>query len=102
MNKRLPIRLETQQVAAFCQRHGITHMRLFGSVLRADFGPASDVDVLVEFAPGKTPGFFGLADMEAELSGLMNGRRIDLNTVNTFTTPMQSRILKEAEEIYAA
>jgi predicted nucleotidyltransferase len=102
MNKRLPIRLESHQVEVFCQRHGITHMRLFGSVLRADFGPASDVDVLVEFAPGKTPGFFGLSDMEAELSVIMDGRRIDLNTVNSFTPPMRGRILKDAEEIYAA
>src|SRR5437762_2432508 len=62
----------------FCRRHSIRRLALFGSILRDDFGPESDIDVLVEFEPGKSPGweFFGFQD---ELSALL-GRPVDLNT----------------------
>lgn len=55
-----------EQIAQFCERHHIRRLSLFGSVLRGDFGPQSDIDVLVEFESGHVPGFFRLFDMEEE------------------------------------
>ncbi|NEP28234.1 nucleotidyltransferase domain-containing protein, partial [Moorena sp. SIO3I6] len=59
----LPIKIPKEEIEQFCQRHHIRKLSLFGSVLRDDFTPESDVDFLVEFEPGKTPGFFRLASM---------------------------------------
>ena len=66
-------------LAAFCRKHGIRRLSIFGSALREDFGPESDVDVLVEFEEGRVPGLFGFAGMELELSELF-GRAVDLVT----------------------
>ena len=66
-------------LAAFCRKHGIRRLSIFGSALREDFGPESDVDVLVEFEEGRAPGLFGFAGMELELSELF-GRAVDLVT----------------------
>jgi uncharacterized protein len=57
MQPALPIQISQAKIAEFCQRHHIRRLSLFGSVLRDDFSPTSDVDVLVEFEPGKIPGF---------------------------------------------
>ncbi|MDY7013149.1 MAG: nucleotidyltransferase domain-containing protein, partial [Cyanobacteriota bacterium] len=59
----LPIAIPKEELAQFCQRHHIRKLSLFGSVLRDDFSPQSDLDFLVEFEPGKTPGFFKLVSM---------------------------------------
>ncbi len=69
MQPTLPIQISQAKLAEFCQRHHICRLSLFGSVLRDDFSPNSDVDVLVEFAPGKTPGF-AIVTMQQELSTL--------------------------------
>lgn len=90
-----------EQIAAFCQRHHIRRLSLFGSVIRADFGPDSDVDVLVEFAPGHVPGFFRLFDMEAELSSLLKGRKVDLRTAQDLSRYFRDEVLAEAEVHYA-
>lgn len=66
-----------EEVANWCERWGVCEIALFGSVLREDFGPHSDVDVLVTFAPGPTPGLFGIVRMERELAQLF-GRRVDV------------------------
>jgi len=79
MQPTLPIQISQAKLAEFCQRHHIRKLSLFGSVLRDDFSPNSDVDVLVEFAPGKTPGF-AIVTMQQELSTLMSGRTVDLRT----------------------
>ena len=71
--------LDRERLAAFCRRWGVADLALFGSVLRDDFRPDSDVDVLVAFAPGARPGLFDLVEMEEELSALL-GRRVDLVT----------------------
>ena len=73
------VALDRGRLAAFCRRWGVADLALFGSVLRDDFGPASDVDVLVAFAPGARPSLFDLAEMEAELAELV-GREVDLVT----------------------
>ena len=73
------ISIDRDAVSAFCQRHHITRLALFGSVLRDDFGPDSDVDVLVEFQAGHVPGF-KFVSIEREFSGLLHGRRVDMVT----------------------
>jgi predicted nucleotidyltransferase len=92
------IRVSAEDLAAFCRRHRVARMALFGSVLRDDFRPTSDVDVLVEFAPGATPGweFFAMQD---ELSDLM-GRRIDLNTPGFLSRHFRDRVRAEAVPLY--
>jgi len=92
------IHLDRQKVAEFCRRHHIRRLALFGSVLRGDFGPESDVDVLVEFEPGHVPGLAFLS-MEEELSKLL-GRRVDLNTPGFLSPYFRDRVLAEAEIQY--
>jgi len=89
------------QVAAFCRRHHILKLSLFGSVLRDDFGPKSDVDVLVEFEAGHVPGFFRLFDMEEELSALLGGRKVDLRTPQDLSQYFRDEVLALAEVQYA-
>jgi uncharacterized protein len=89
----------------FCQRWQIKELALFGSVLREDFGPDSDIDLLVRFQPGAGRSLFDLVDMEDELSGLF-GRKVDLVTrmaiENSRNYLRRSMILNSAEVIYAA
>jgi predicted nucleotidyltransferase len=94
------IAISQEVVADFCQRHYIRRLALFGSVLRDDFRPDSDVDVLVEFEEGHTPGldFFSMQD---ELSELM-GRKVDLNTPGFLSAYFKDRVLAEAEVLYDA
>src|SRR6266550_8857495 len=73
------ISIDRDVVSAFCRRHHITRLALFGSVLTDDFGPDSDVDVLVEFQAGHVPGF-NFVSIEREFSGLLHGRRVDMVT----------------------
>lgn len=96
MSPRIPI--DRQRLADFCRRHHIRKLALFGSVLREDFGPESDVDVLVEFEPGHVPGLAFIA-MEAELSGIL-GRKVDLNTPGFLSRYLRDRVLAEAEAQY--
>lgn len=91
---KIKIRVPREQLVEFCRRHHIRKLAFFGSVLRDDFGPQSDVDVLVEFEEGKTPGFafFG---MQAELSKIL-GRKVDLNTPGFLNKYFRDRVLSEA------
>jgi uncharacterized protein len=88
------------KIADFCRRHHIRLLSLFGSVLRDDFGPASDVDVLVEFEPGHIPGL-AFFSMEEELSQII-GRKVDLNTPGFLTPYIRDRIERESEVQYVA
>ena len=90
-----------EKIADFCSRRHIRRLALFGSILRDDFGPESDVDVLVEFQPGHIPGFFGLFDMEQELSALFGGRRVDMRTSQDLSRYFRDEVLERAEEQYA-
>jgi predicted nucleotidyltransferase len=94
------IRIPREDLANYCQRQGIRSLALFGSVLRADFGPHSHVDVLVEFEPGVRVGLFELYDMEQELSRLLGGRKVDMNTAGSLSKYFRDQILHEAEEQY--
>jgi predicted nucleotidyltransferase len=87
-------------IADFCRRHHIRRLSLFGSVLREDFRPDSDVDVLVEFQPGQTPGW-EIVDLEEELSGLFGGRRIDLVNPKYLNPRLRDRVLNSAVVQYA-
>ena len=94
------IQVPAESIAAFCRRHHIRRLALFGSVLRDDFGPDSDVDVLVEFDPEHVPGlaFFG---MERELSEML-GRRVDLNTPAFLSPYFRDKVQAEAAVLYDA
>lgn len=95
------ISIDRHAVSAFCQRHHITRLALFGSVLRDDFGPESDVDVLVEFQAGHVPGL-KFVSMERELSGLLHGRRVDMVTPKFLNTRIRDEVLDSAEPLYVA
>lgn len=87
-------------IAAFCRRHRVRRLAFFGSVLRDDFGPDSDVDVLVEFEPGHVPGF-AFFDLQEELSGLL-GRKVDLHTPGSLSRYFRERVVGEAQDQYVA
>ena len=89
------------QIAEFCERHHIRKLSLFGSVLRKDFRPDSDIDVLVEFEPEHVPGFFRLLDLEEELSKLFGGRRVDLRTPEDLSRYFRDEVVANAEVWYA-
>ncbi len=89
------INLPKLALADFCQRHHIRKLSLFGSVLRADFRPDSDVDFLVEFEPEHTPGLIRLAGMELELSDLIQ-RKADLRTPNDLSRYFRNDVLQSA------
>ena len=91
------IEVPKEQVAAFCQLHHIRRLAIFGSALRPDFGPDSDIDVLVEFDPDHIPGLFGVARMERELSALFEGRKVDLRTKEDLSRYFRQRVMEEAE-----
>lgn len=95
---RARITIDKEQIAEFCRRHHIRKLSLFGSVLREDFGPESDVDVLVEFEEGHTPGlaFFG---MEIELAELL-GRKVDFLTPEFISPYFRDDVLQSAEVQY--
>lgn len=88
------------ELAAFCNRYGIRKLSLFGSVLRDDFHPDSDIDVLVEFEPDRVVGFEVL-DMEEELSQLFGGHKVDIVSEKYLNRRLRDRILASAEAQYA-
>jgi uncharacterized protein len=92
--------LPKERIAEFCRRRHVRKLSLFGSVLRGDLRPESDIDVLVEFEPGCTPGlaFFAMQD---ELAGIL-GRKVDLNTPGFLSKYFRDQVLKEAEVQYDA
>ncbi len=94
------ITIPRERLEELCRRYGVRRLAFFGSVLRHDFRPESDLDVLVEFLPGVRHGFsfFGL---QGELSALL-GRQVDLNTPNDLSKYFRDEVLAEAEDIYVA
>ena len=95
------VSIDRDAVSAFCRRHHITRLALFGSVLRDDFGPDSDVDVLVEFQSGHVPGF-NFVSIEREFSGLLRGRRVDMVTPKFLNARIRDQVLSSAEPLYVA
>lgn len=98
MGSAIPIARD--RIAEFCRRNRIRKLSLFGSVLRDDFRPESDVDVLVEFNPDARVGFFELYDLEQELSRLLSGRKVEINTLKSLSPYFRDEVLAEAETQY--
>jgi hypothetical protein len=93
------INIPGSQVAEFCQRNHICWLAFFGSVLRSDFGPKSDIDVLVEFEPGYRVGLIRLAGIEIELTELL-GRKVDLRTPSDLSRYFRQEVIDNAEVQY--
>lgn len=98
MNKNITVPQET--IAGFCKRHHIRTLAFFGSVLRDDFKPESDVDVLIEFEPGHVVGLIRLAGIELELSNIL-GRKADLRTPADLSRYFREEVMQSAERQYA-
>ena len=96
------ISVDQEAVAQFCRSHHIRKLSLFRSVLTDDFGPESDVDLLVEFDPGKVPGLIRLSGMELDLSPLFGGRKVDLRTAEDLSRYFRDQVVATAEGVYAA
>jgi len=96
----LQIDIPAEALDAFCRKWKIRRLALFGSILREDFRPESDVDVLVEFQPDRVPGLFGIAQMERELSALFAGRTVDVRTPQDLSRYFRQRVMEEAEVVY--
>ena len=88
-------------IAEFCRRNGVSRLSLFGSILRDDFRPDSDVDVLVEFLPDRTPTLFSIARIEADLCDLI-GRKIDLKTPRELSRYFRDKVIAQAKLLHAA
>lgn len=94
----IAIEYDQQKIESFCQNYHIRKFAFFGSVLRDDFGPDSDIDILVEFEPGHTPGYdFFL--LEKELAQML-GRKVDLQTPNFLSPEIRHHIISESSAIY--
>lgn len=91
--------IDERQLEVFCQKHHIRQMALFGSILGNEFGPESDIDVLVTFEPNITLGLIGFAAIEIELSELL-GRQVDLNTAQDLSRHFREEVLSLAQVIY--
>ncbi|TAJ12770.1 MAG: nucleotidyltransferase [Planctomycetota bacterium] len=89
-------------LAAVCQRFGVHRLALFGSVLRSDFGPNSDVDVLIEFEPGRTPGYFRIFELEQELSHLFGERRVEARTAQELSRHFRDDVVRHSRTLYVA
>jgi predicted nucleotidyltransferase len=95
------VSLPKSRIAEFCKRNRIRRLSLFGSVLREDFGPDSDVDILVEFEPGTRVGLIRLSGLEIELGNIV-GRKVDLNTSGFLSKYYRDQVLAEADVLYDA
>ena len=94
------VSVDREKLAAFCRANGIVKLSVFGSALRDDFRPDSDIDVLVEFSPDRTPGLFAYADMELSLPPLFGGRKVDLKVAEELSRHFRQAVLNTAEVQY--
>ena len=95
------ISASAEHIGDFCRRHHIRKLSLFGSVLRDDFRPESDVDVLAEFEPGRVPDFFDFVGMKEELAAIL-GRPVDLKTPGSLSPYFREKVLREALPLHDA
>ena len=101
MSEKKKIEFPTVQVAEFCKNNRIRKLSLFGSALREDFRPDSDIDLLVEFQTSAAPSLIDLARMERELSAMLGGRKVDLRTPNELSRYFRDQIISTASVQYA-
>ena len=97
----LPIEIDREQLAAFCRKHHLTKLALFGSVLTGRFGPDSDVDVLFEYDPEHVPTLFDVVRMERELSEIL-GRKADMRTPRDLSRYFRDEVVQNAVVQYVA
>lgn len=95
------LKIEPSALRRFCVQHHIRRVALFGSVQKGTARPDSDIDLLVEFEPGQEPGLLALANMEAELSLLIGGRRVDLRTPADLSRHFRDEVMRTAKVQYA-
>lgn len=95
------IQIPHEAIAELCRRYRVRRLALFGSILRSDFRPDSDIDMLVEFEPGQAPGLICLAGIEIELSQML-GRKVDLRTPAELSRHFRDEVLRDAETQYVA
>lgn len=93
--------MDKRTVASFCRRHAVRKLAAFGSVLRDDFDPSSDIDLLVEFLPGRVPGLLRLAAMELELEKLL-GQEVELRTYEDLSRHFRDSVRADATTLYDA
>lgn len=94
------VSIPNDRIATLCRQNGIKWLAIFGSALRDDFRPNSDIDVLIRFLPDRVPGLLGLAGMEMELSKILNGHRVDLRTEAELSDYFRRDVLRTAEVQY--
>lgn len=93
------VEIPEEAITQFCRRHHIRRLALFGSILRDDFRPDSDIDVLVEFAPECVPGLLRMAGLELEITDIA-GRKVDLRTPEELSRHFRKQVLREARAQY--
>ena len=96
MSEQKNINIPSDKVAEFCKGNRIRKLSLFGSALRDDFRPDSDIDLLVEFQTGAAPSLIDLARMERELSAMLGGRKVDLRTPNELSRYFRDQVISTA------
>ncbi len=101
MDRRFAIEIDHRRLGELCRRHGVAKLSLFGSVVRNDFGPQSDIDVLVEFTPSAQVGLLHLARLQIELSELL-GRDIQLSTPGSLSRYFRQAVMDSAVPVYVA
>ncbi len=94
------VSISKSSLTDFCRENGIRRLAIFGSALGDDFGPDSDIDLLVEFEPDRIPGLLGVAGMELALSELFAGRKVDLRTAEDLSPYFRQEVLARAEVQY--
>ena len=100
MTEEIPIEFPKEEIEGFCKKHYIRKLSLFGSALRNDFTPESDLDILVEFDPSHIPGLIRLAGMELELGEIL-GRKVDMRTAQELSRYFREDVLSSAKVQYA-
>ncbi len=95
------LEIAEEHLERFCRKRHIRRLSLFGSTLSGTARPDSDIDLLVEFEPGHEPGLLGLASMEAELTAMLGGKKVDLRTPQDLSRYFRDEVVRSAEVQYA-
>lgn len=94
------VRIDDETLDGFCRAHSIRSLALFGSALGPQFGPDSDIDLLVQFERDRVPGLIGLAALELELEGIL-GREVELRTASDLSPHFRDEVKITARTLYA-
>lgn len=97
---KMRVSYDRMKLHSLCKQRGIKKLAIFGSAVRDDFKDTSDIDILIEFNIGFTPGFLGFVQIMDEISALLGGRKIDLVTYQSIDPRLREEILSEAEVQY--